>query len=517
MLVVFIDFLLAIFVAALGVAAGWWFRGHTESRSDTDDDKAAAAREMVARLRELATGMAADVDEHSSRVREINDELASADSDNPDDVVAAITKLIAANHQMHERLNSAENKLHEQAQQLEESAAEARTDALTSLANRRAFDDAIHQAQTSFRDHGRPTTVMMIDVDHFKKFNDTHGHQAGDAVLRGVARVLRQSVSKTEIVARYGGEEFSIIFPGSNVVAATPAAERARAAIADSMFEFEGVTLRVTASTGLAEFRPGENGVLLVKRADEALYASKKAGRNCGHWHDGAESHPLAIPAVKTPAPVKVIAPAKATEKPSPKPAAAGFSFDGVDEVEAPDADRCDPITGLSNRTTIREDVNRRIAEWKRGGATVSLMFVQIDGYGKMVADEGQPHGDLLLRASTQFLKAATRDMDHVARYDDDTFAVLLPGAALSDSIMIGERLRRAIASCEVNKTGMHVRFTVSLGITEAVTSDSSTKMLERSQAALDAAIKAGRNRSFYHDGEVCEAAEAAATAKVGV
>src|SRR5690606_10510368 len=152
--------------------------------------------------------------------------------------------------------------------------------------NRRAFDDFIARQQAEFRRDNRPTTVLMLDVDKFKLFNDTHGHQAGDIVLQGVAQVLRKSMRDIDLVARYGGEEFSVVFPGSKLTEVAAAAERARAAIQAATFTFEGKQLKVTASLGLAEIRAGEAIVETVKRADEALYASKKAGRNCAHWHD---------------------------------------------------------------------------------------------------------------------------------------------------------------------------------------------------------------------------------------
>ena len=203
----------------MGAAAASWlswshFRRKALAQSSTEGRHAA---EVLARLQELATRVAFDVDEHSSQVEEINDKLTSADKHEPTMIVDMVAKLIQANQHMQEKLASTEDKLRDQAQQIQVHAAEARTDALTLLANRRAFDDELARRIAEFRRHRRTFSLIMADVDRFKKFNDAHGHQTGDEVLRGVARLLRRKMREMDLVARYGGEEFAIILPGTNL------------------------------------------------------------------------------------------------------------------------------------------------------------------------------------------------------------------------------------------------------------------------------------------------------------
>src|SRR5437762_7442912 len=123
---------------------------------------------------------------------------------------------------------------------------------------------------------------MLLDVDHFKRFNDSYGHQAGDAALITVARTLQSIVGDLGFVARWGGEEFAIVFAGRAASDASMLCERARKAIGESPIRVAGRELRVTASAGVAELLPRDSEDDLVGRADLALYASKKAGRKIG-------------------------------------------------------------------------------------------------------------------------------------------------------------------------------------------------------------------------------------------
>jgi diguanylate cyclase len=194
---------------------------------------------------------------------------------------------------MHRELSVAEDQLLAHARAIEAHVAEARTDALTGLVNRRALEQTLRRLTTQFREKGTPLSMMLVDVDHFKRLNDTYGHMAGDEVLKSVAASLRKSVRRTDLVARHGGDEFTILFPGTKMEEATSIAERARQAVRNTPIEHEGNPVPVTASGGLAEIAVGEEAPHLVGRADVALYAAKRAGRDCQFWHDGKHARPL--------------------------------------------------------------------------------------------------------------------------------------------------------------------------------------------------------------------------------
>jgi diguanylate cyclase (GGDEF)-like protein len=152
----------------------------------------------------------------------------------------------------------------------------AATDSLTGIANRRTFDSELVRELSRADRSGAALALIIVDIDHFKEHNDTHGHQEGDRTLQRVATILRDGGRATDTVARYGGEEFVILLPGSDAVAAHLKAERYRQQI-EAMIEQPGVT----ASFGVACYpQHGSDGVALIQAADGALYESKRAGRN---------------------------------------------------------------------------------------------------------------------------------------------------------------------------------------------------------------------------------------------
>ncbi len=154
-------------------------------------------------------------------------------------------------------------------------------DALTKVYNRGAFDDAIARYVDLAALSRQPMTLMMLDLDHFKATNDTHGHQAGDAVLRAVGETLIKSfLRKNDFVARYGGEEFAVILGDTPDAMAPRLADKALFALRRLDVPFEDEYLPVTASVGYASLIPGETAADIIARADEALYRAKENGRD---------------------------------------------------------------------------------------------------------------------------------------------------------------------------------------------------------------------------------------------
>ncbi len=174
------------------------------------------------------------------------------------------------------------------------------TDPLTGLFTRGYFEGYLDKEIRYMKETGayNEMSIIMVDIDFFKKTNDGFGHQAGDMVLQAVGKLMKKVVRKSDIPCRYGGEEFLIILPHTPLVGAALAAEKLRAAVKDEKVVFEGQTIPVSISCGVAEIRlPQEAYVETIKRADTALYSAKENGRNRVQLHDG--DHIVAYPQTK--------------------------------------------------------------------------------------------------------------------------------------------------------------------------------------------------------------------------
>ncbi len=156
------------------------------------------------------------------------------------------------------------------------------TDMMTRLKMKHYFYSVLIERMSESAASKAPLSVVMIDIDFFKKVNDTHGHSFGDAVLKNVAHIVQGSIRAIDLAARYGGEEFCALLPGADLATASQAAERIRAAVAASATSYEGRTVGVTISLGAAQYDPSRDrsAKSLIDRADQALYASKQAGRD---------------------------------------------------------------------------------------------------------------------------------------------------------------------------------------------------------------------------------------------
>jgi len=156
------------------------------------------------------------------------------------------------------------------------------TDGLTGLTNVRHFREQVQREHSRARRHNDPYTILMMDIDHFKKINDVHGHPVGDTVLREMAAIFREGVRGTDLPARYGGEEFIVFLPRTRLPEAVIVGERIREAVERKAFAAPSPMLRCTVSVGIADYLPGTEGTekTVIGRADEALYSAKRGGRN---------------------------------------------------------------------------------------------------------------------------------------------------------------------------------------------------------------------------------------------
>jgi diguanylate cyclase len=199
-------------------------------------------------------------------------------------LVRATKEVEDANQTLQKRLVDSREEINVLQENLDAVRTESLTDPLTTLANRKYFEDSIKQFLDESDKNGTPLSVILTDIDHFKKFNDTYGHLTGDQVLRLVAIALKQNVKGHDVAARYGGEEFVVLLPRTALLAAVTVADNIRRAVMgkELMRRSTGETLgRVTISLGVAGWRKGDTVAALLERADACLYAAKHGGRNC--------------------------------------------------------------------------------------------------------------------------------------------------------------------------------------------------------------------------------------------
>jgi len=153
-------------------------------------------------------------------------------------------------------------------------------DGLTQIHNKRYLSEALERELIRARRHTRALSLIMFDIDHFKRINDQCGHLAGDYVLRELAEVIQERIRRDEVFARYGGEEFAIMLPESELSGAVTLAESLRERVAEHRFTFQNESIAVTVSMGCASVEPDDTATALVARADENLYKAKHSGRN---------------------------------------------------------------------------------------------------------------------------------------------------------------------------------------------------------------------------------------------
>lgn len=277
----------------VGVAIGLWTRRPDSAASKHGRNELHRAGAIAMRLQNLATEMSSIINEHCSEL-EVASQMLSVDGSQsdepiPDAVTNVIGHIVHANQSLQAKLDQAESRLKEQAREIEAHVSRSLTDALTGLPNRRDFNVRLEERMSTWQRRREFFSLLMLDVDHFKKLNDTYGHLAGDKVLTALGTALRGAVRREDSVARYGGEEFAVLLPNTSLEQAALVAQKVREAVAKIVVEHDGHTITITVSGGLAAIQAEERSESLIHRADEALYAAKRAGRNRAFAHDGVE------------------------------------------------------------------------------------------------------------------------------------------------------------------------------------------------------------------------------------
>ena len=262
------------------------FQSNLQAASAGHADSRTAAHAMDTQIREQVDGLqssvqeAADLDDlkhilenHLEGLLGTMDQHRQQRDEREQEVAARLQSLA-------ERVAHMEQEAQGFREHLEEQRQKALIDPLTGLPNRAAWSERLEHEIGQWQQHGNTLMLAMLDLDHFKRINDNYGHLAGDKVLKIIASVLRKRLRGTDFIARFGGEEFVLLMPSTAPASGLKLLETLRASIEACPFHFRGEPVTVTLSMGLAAFKPGEHSDLVLKRADQALYRAKNAGRN---------------------------------------------------------------------------------------------------------------------------------------------------------------------------------------------------------------------------------------------
>ncbi|USU00741.1 GGDEF domain-containing protein [Pseudomonas siliginis] len=262
------------------------FQSNLQAASEGHADNSSAARAMDTQIREQVDGLqssvqqAADLDDLKHVLENHLEGLLGTMDQHQKQRDAREQEVAARLKSLSERVAHMEQEALGFREHLEEQRQKALIDPLTGLPNRAAWSERLEHEIQQWQQHGNTLSLAMLDLDHFKRINDSYGHLAGDKVLKIIATVLRKRLRGSDFIARFGGEEFVLLLPATPPAVGAKLLETLRAAIEACPFHFKGERVTITISMGLASFRVGEHSDLVLKRADQALYRAKNAGRN---------------------------------------------------------------------------------------------------------------------------------------------------------------------------------------------------------------------------------------------
>ncbi|KQT62483.1 MULTISPECIES: GGDEF domain-containing protein [unclassified Pseudomonas] len=262
------------------------FQSNLQAASEGHADNSSAARAMDTQIRQQVDGLqssvqqAADLDDLKHVLENHLEGLLGTMDQHQKQRDAREQEVAARLKSLSERVAHMEQEAMGFREHLEEQRQKALIDPLTGLPNRAAWSERLEHEIQQWQQHGNTLSLAMLDLDHFKRINDSYGHLAGDKVLKIIATVLRKRLRGSDFIARFGGEEFVLLLPATPPAVGAKLLETLRAAIEACPFHFKGERVTITISMGLASFRVGEHSDLVLKRADQALYRAKNAGRN---------------------------------------------------------------------------------------------------------------------------------------------------------------------------------------------------------------------------------------------
>jgi diguanylate cyclase (GGDEF)-like protein len=448
------------------------------------DRQEQAYRQVLSSLEVLATELNSEIKGHGQRLQKISGSLGSGDENTAEGVASAVAQILDATADVEQRVAKTQQRIIAQAQNVEMQAILTHADLLTSLPNRRAL---VAELQRAARYSGQTpkATLIFIDLDSFALVNAEYGHQGGDMILRQAASELKKLARGRDVVARFRGDTFALLLNQTTLHDALPVAERVRKQLQDTHFSQGTNPLRLTASIGIAQLRPEEMLAATTDRVEQAVVAAQQAGGNACYRHDGENC-----------VPVSSAFQAKAGQDSGESLSLAAYWRDSTSDtsnssntnVAQPDAPECE----LSGRSLFTANLNRRLSEWKRGGAIVSVAVLRVDQMDDLVGRFGDQGQAFLRQVMGRLLEATTRDMDERCEFEDGLFAFLLPGTDESNAFEVAERICAQVRQCKVRMGRDLWDLTASIGVAHCNVAVRVMDIMLSAEAAMHTAAEKG-------------------------
>jgi diguanylate cyclase len=448
------------------------------------DRQEQAYRQVLSSLEVLAAELNSEIKGHGQRLQKISSGLETNGDKTPEGVANAVAQILDATSEVDQRVAKTETQISAQAQTVEMQAILTHADLLTSLPNRRALIAELQRAATQSTQTPK-ATLILIDLDAFSGVNGEYGHQGGDMILRQAAAEIKKLARGRDMVARYCGDTFALLLNQTTLHDALPFAERIRKQLHDTQFSQGTNPLRLTASLGIAQLRPEEMLAATTDRVEQALQAAKDAGGNLCYRHDGE----MCVP-------VSSIFQTKATENAGDSLSLAAYWRDST--TEAKDAPGAAPVqeqaadAELSGRSLFAANLSRRLAEWKRGGASVSVAVLRVDQMDVLVERFGDQGQTFLRQVLGRLLEATTRDMDERCEFEDGLFAFVLPGTDEGSALAVADRICAQVRQCKVRMGRDLWDLTASIGVAHCTVAARVMDIMLSAEAGLRTAVQRG-------------------------
>ncbi len=499
-------------------------RARFQAVADGEDSE--RIKGIADQLQMISHRVAANVSAHSQKMGDFSDQIGEPDDADSEHLITAIDEIIQANADMQTQLDHAQQRIAQQSQLIEQASQQARTDALTGLANRRALDEFLSNCLSTATED-ELLGLLLMDIDHFKNFNDSFGHTTGDAVLASFARSITKCCGQECYAARFGGEEFAVVLNASSPTALAEKAAAIRRYVSEQIISYEDLQLKITASAGVCMLLPEDEIQAAYERADEGLYQSKKAGRDCGHWlNDGTWTLLPDVDGKPLPSAIG----AARLQRSAPTGVAGVDTTDDSqvdhDESTAPTeenpSDQADPANETAKRTAEEEDavdedasderaeildlnsflgrLEPYLDQLRRAELPTSAIMVEAIGLAGEDEKDSQESWDAVIA----LVQLNLRGIDVVCLFRRHTLCIFMPGCSQDAALDRAAQIQSSLAECRDSWTAEDCPERLAISVAAATANEESSQFLDRLEAALDEAQDATETQVVIHDGQGC-------------